>query len=227
MPPSDFPAENPRTQTRPFHTLTVVSNLNKIQTMKKILNLILILFVINIYGQEVNTEYLELRTNLLESNTELVIEFNTICFGGEYLNIDDAEDCVYARPFYIFWTKNGKYFKRKFSNCKIFPESEMEQSELIDEVKKNLTKIEKAEILPVIQKTKNSNGEIETTSVSVDHFCESKFVIHTANEKIVKIISDFDLQTKFIDENLPNDNYLTNQASILNTIFKLAEKEIK
>ncbi|OBX18065.1 hypothetical protein BAA08_15635 [Bizionia sp. APA-3] len=33
MPPSDFPAENPRTQTRPFHTLTVVCNVKNAMTL--------------------------------------------------------------------------------------------------------------------------------------------------------------------------------------------------
>ena len=195
--------------------------------MKKILNFILILFVINIYGQEMNTEYLELKANLLESKTELVIEYSTSCIGGEFINIEDAEDCVYERPYFLFWTKNGKYFKQKFSNCKIFQELEMEQSEFIEKVKMNLDEIKHAELLPVIHETKNSKGEIETTELTVDHFCESKFIIHTEKGQINKSIIDFYLQTKLIDENMPNDNYLTNQASILNTIFELVEKETK
>ena len=195
--------------------------------MKKILNFVLILFVINIYGQELNTEYLELKANLLESQTELVIEYRISCIGGEFINIEDAEDFVYERPFFIFWTKNDKYFKRKFSNCKIFQELEMDHSAFIEKVKMNLNEIKHAEILPVIHETKNSKGEIETTELTVDHFCESKFIIHTEKGKINKTIIDFYLQTELIDENMPNDNYSTNKASILNTIFELAENETK
>lgn len=137
--------------------------------MKYIPISILFLLVINIYGQENNLEYLELKTNLLNSNCELVIEFNTICFGGEFIELEDSENCVYERPFYLFWTKNGKYFKRKFSNCKMFPELEMKQSEFIEKVKTNLSKIEKSEILPVIHVTKKPNGEVETTELKIDH----------------------------------------------------------
>ena len=193
--------------------------------MKYIPNLILFLLVINIYGQENNAEYLELKTNLLNSNSQLVIEFNTICFGGEFIELEDSENCVYERPSYLFWTKNDKYFKRKFSNCKIFPELEMEQSEFIEKVKTNLSEIQKSEILPVIHKTKKSNGEVETTELEIDHYCESKIIINTKKEQITKNIIDFRLTTELIDEKTPNDNYLINQSSILNTIYKLAKKE--
>jgi hypothetical protein len=193
--------------------------------MKYIPNLILFLLVINIYGQENNAEYLELKTNLLNSNSELVIEFNTICFGGEFIELEDSENCVYERPYYLFWTKNGKYFKRKFSNCKLFPQLEMEQSEFIEKVKTNLSKIQQSEILPVIHETKNSNGEVETTELETDHYCESRLIINTKKEQIIKSIIDFRLTTELIDENTPNDNYSKNQSSILNIIYKLAEKE--
>lgn len=193
--------------------------------MKNIPNLILFLLVINIYGQEKNAEYLELKTNLLNSNSELVIEFNTICFGGEFIELEDSENCVYETPFYLFWTKDGKYFKRKFSNCKIFPELEMEQSEFIEKVKTNLSKIKKSEILPVIHNTKKPNGEVETTELEFVHYCESKIIINTKNEQIIKSIIDFQLTTELIDEKTPNDNYLKNQSSILNVIYKLAKKE--
>lgn len=193
--------------------------------MKRILNLILIMLVINTYGQEKNTEYLELKTNLLKSNSKLIIEFNTVCFGGEFIDFEDAENCIYERPFYLFWTKNGKYFKRKFSNCKVFSELEMEQSEFIEKIKDNLEEIKVAEILPVSHETKNSNGEAETIEVEFEHYCESKLIIHTKKGQIIKNIIDFHLTTELIDKNLPNDNYLKNQRSILNTIYKLAEKE--
>ncbi|WP_417558122.1 hypothetical protein [Mesoflavibacter zeaxanthinifaciens] len=193
--------------------------------MKCIPNLILFLLVINIYGQENNAEYLELKTKLLNSDSELVIEFNTICFGGVNITPDDSENCTYEKPFYLFWTKNGQYFKRKFSNCKLFPEIEMEKSEFIEKVKTNLFEIQNSEILPVIHEINNSNGKSEIIELEFNHYCESKFIINTKKEQIIKSIIDYQLTTELIDKNTPNDNYSKNQSSILNAIYKLAQKE--
>ena len=194
--------------------------------MIKILKFVLFLFVINSYGQELNTEYWELKKNLLESKTDLIIEFNTDCIGEEFISIEDAEDCVYERPFYIFWLKGGKYYKRKFSNCAIFKTVEMDKSALLKTSVSKIDEIKKAEILPVIHTSeKNENGEIETVEMDIDHFCESKFIFHSQSGKIVKTINHYYLETEMLDEKISNDNYEKNQKSILNTLSKLIEKE--
>ena len=73
----------------------------------------------------------------------------------------------------------------------------------------------------------NSKGDKETIELEVDHFCETKFEIHSVNGKIKKIVNEFYLREKMIDEKTPNDNYKINQKSILNKIFQLAKKEIE
>ena len=194
--------------------------------MIKVLKSVLFLFVINSYAQELNTEYWEFKKNLLKSKTDLIIEFKTDCIGGEYISFEEAEDCVYERPFYIFWLKGGEYYKRKFSNCDVFKTVELEKSELLQTSISKMDEINKAEILPVIHTSeKNENGEIETVEMDIDHFCESKFIFHSQNAKIIKTVNHFYLETEMLDEKLSNDNYEKNQRSILNTLFKLIEKE--
>ena len=184
-------------------------------------------FVLNSYGQDLNSEYLELKKSLLESQTDLIVELSTYCSGMEIFNIEDSTDCVSERPFYLFWTKNGKYFKRKFSNCSIFKTIEMEKSDFLKTVNENLNGIKNAELLPVMHRSeKNSKGEEEIVQMEIDHYCESKFVFHKQGKKLEKCINQFLLVTKMIDENTPNDNYELNQKSILNTIHKLVEYEV-
>lgn len=193
--------------------------------MKKILNFTSLLFIINIFGQELNTDYLELRTKLLKAKKEIVVEFNTKCIGEIILDFEGGENC--GKPYYLFWSKNDQYFKRKFSDCKIFPKIKMDNSKFINTIKNNLSEIKKSEILPVIHKMKNSKGEEETIQSEIDHYCKSKFVIHSQNEKIIKTVNEFYLREKMIYKNVPNDNYEINQKSILNKIFKLAKLETK
>lgn len=183
--------------------------------------------MISSYGQDFNSEYLELKKNLLESQTDLVIEISSYCSGMEFLNNDDSDDCLPYRAFYLFWTKNSKYFKRKFSNCRIFKTMEMEKSDFLITSNENLDKIKSTELLPVIHKSeKNSKGEEEIIQVEIDHFCKSKLVFYKQGVKFEKYINYFLLETKMIDENTPNDNYELNQKSILGTIYKLAKEEI-
>ena len=196
--------------------------------MTKILKFVLLFFVINVNGQEMNAEYLELKKNLLESKTDLFIEFKTDCIGGEFISLDEAKDCVYESPSYLFWTKDGKYYKRKFSNCDVFKTVEMDNSDFIRMSLAKISEIKNAEILPVIHTSKkNENGEIETVESIIDHYCESKFVFNTVNGEIDKTINHYYLDTKMLDENVTNDNYEKNQKSILNILYKLIEKEIK
>jgi hypothetical protein len=61
--------------------------------------------------------------------------------------------------------------------------------------------------------------------MEIDHFCESKFTFHSQNEKIVKTINHYYLDTEMLDEKMSNDNYEKNQKSVLNTLYKLIEKE--
>ena len=193
--------------------------------MNKLVNLILLLFVICNYGQEKNKEYLELKTNLLHSKTELVIAVHTNCFGGEFIDKEAAENCEYEIPFYLFWIKDGKYYKRKFSNCEVFTEVALDKSEFIEKVKSNLTAIQEAEILPVKHEKEYPNGEVEIYELEIEPYCELKLMIHSEKGQIMKKIIDYQLTTEFIEDNIPNDNYLKNQKSILKNIYKLAEIE--
>ncbi|GMN08657.1 hypothetical protein MTsPCn5_40490 [Croceitalea sp. MTPC5] len=198
--------------------------------MIKILNIFAFLVLIHTTnGQQPNAEYLELKKILLESNTELIVEYHSDCIGSAFITLGEVGDCEYENPFYLFWIKEDKYYKRKFTNCGIFKVNEMAKSDFLESVKENLKLIEKSEILPVIHKSKKTleGGVAEETIIETElsHYCESKFSFHTKSDKIEKSIIDYYLDTKMIDENTPNDNYELNEKSILNTIFKLIEKE--
>ena len=193
--------------------------------MNKLVNLILLLFVICNYGQEKNKEYLELKTNLLNSKLELVIEIHTACFGGEFIDKEAAENCEYEIPFYLFWIKDGKYYKRKFSNCEVFAELALDKSEFIEKVRSNLMAIQEVEILPVKHEEEYPNGEVVIFELEIEPYCELKLIIHSEKGQIMKKIIDYQLITELVEDNIPNDNYLINQKSILNTIYNLAEKE--
>jgi hypothetical protein len=194
--------------------------------MKNILKfIILFLFVINNYGQEKDLEYLNFKKELLKNNKEIIIEYNQFCIGELILENKDGKIC--ERPYYLFWSKNGKYFKRKFSDCNIFNTIELKNSEFIETVKENINEIKKSEILPISHAYINSKGKEETVQLEVDHYCRTKFEIHLANKKVTKNVNEFYLREKMIDEKTPNDNYEINQKSILNKIFQLAKKEFE
>ncbi len=194
--------------------------------MKNILKIVvLFLSVINNYGQEKSLEYLNFKTELLRNKKVVIVEYSQFCNGEMILPNKDGVIC--EKPYFLFWSKNGKYFKRKFSNCNTFNTQEMNNSEFIETVNENINEIKESEILPISHEYLNSKGEKETVELEVDHFCETKFEIHSANGKIKKIVNEFYLRQKIIDEKTANDNYKINQKSILNKIFQLAKKEIE
>ncbi len=193
--------------------------------MKKVLKFILFLFVINTYGQEDTSGYLKFKIELLKNKKEFVVEYSQFCIGEIIFENKDGKIC--ERPYYLFWSKNGKYFKRKFSNCNMFKTVEMNNSEFIKTVRENINEIKESEISPISHEYLNSKGEKETVELEVDHFCETKFEIHSSNGKMTKNVNEFYLRKKMIDEKTPNDNYEVNQNSILNKIFQLAKKEIE
>jgi hypothetical protein len=192
--------------------------------MKNLLKfIILFLSIINNYGQEKSLEYLNLKTELLKNEKVFVVEYSQFCNGEMILPNKDGIIC--ERPYYLFWSKSGKYFKRKFSNCHKFNTVEMKNSEFIETVKENINEIKESEISPISHEYLNSKGEKEIVELEVDHFCKTKFEIHSANGKITKNVNEFYLSEKKVDEKTPNDNYEINQKSILNKIFQLAKKE--
>ena len=196
----------------------------------KFLNIFAFLVLIHTTnGQQLNAEYSELKKTLLESKTELLIEYSSDCIGGEFITLGEVGDCEYENPFYLFWIKEDKYYKRKFTNCDIFKVIEMEESRFLECVRENLSLIEKSEIMPVIHKSKKTlEGGVEEETIietELSHYCESKFIFHTKSDEIEKNIIDYYLDTKMIDENTPNDNYELNNKSILNAIFNLVRKE--
>ncbi|MBU3011125.1 hypothetical protein KO506_06905 [Polaribacter vadi] len=194
--------------------------------MKNILKfIILFLSVINNYGQEKSLEYLNFKSELLNNKKEIIIEYSQFCIGELILENKDGKIC--ERPYYLFWSKNGKYFKRKFSDCNIFNSIELKNPEFIETVKEHINEIKDSEILPISHNYINLKGEEETVELEVDHYCKTKFEIHLANGKVTKNVNEFYLREKMIDEKTPNDNYEINQNSILNKIFQLVRKEIE
>jgi hypothetical protein len=192
--------------------------------IKNILNIVLFLIVTNAFSQESNSEFSKFKNGLLKSNIDLVVEYKSYCYGAESIELDN--DCN-SNAFYVFWLEDGNYFKNKFSNCCSSGIVTMNNPDFLITIKKNIDSIKNAEILPVKHSWKDSNGKEESVRLDQDHYCESTFIIYSDNQKITKIINEFYLDTAMIDENTTNDNFKSNQSSILNKMIRLVNLEIE
>jgi hypothetical protein len=65
---------------------------------------------------------------------------------------------------------------------------------------------------------------VESTSF-IDHTCYSMFEIHTGMLTFSKKISDYDLETKYVDGHF-NKNYYRNRNSTLNKLKIMIEREV-
>lgn len=191
--------------------------------IKNVLYIILLTITSLGYSQNIYSESSEFVKNLLASNTDLVVEYKYHCNGAPII-----DNCKSESPIYILWTKNNKYYKRKFSKCNIHPIVEIKTSNFLTITQKHIDEINDSKILPVIHKLPiNADGYQEIIKLEVSHSCGSTFIFTTKDQTIKKYVNNFELQTEMVDEDIPNDNYEHNQNSILNSLLKLIRKEIE
>ena len=60
----------------------------------------------------------------------------------------------------------------------------------------------------------------------VDHYSYTILKFIYKNDSFQKQLIDYQLETKMIDNKMPNQNYLYNQRTILKKILDLVKKEI-
>jgi|SRR5690606_35291685 len=168
------------------------------------------------YAQRFLPEYNLKRDNLLSNKVELIIEYEFLQQGIIFIQ-ENVEDCFSYSPLYLFWIENGNFYKQKFTECQTSPIMKLTYSDFLDLASKNLIKIKNAKILAA----KSNN----VTEVYVSHDDEWIFKFHSDNNNFEKVISDFSLNTRMLEENEPNLNYWVNQNSILKKLIDLVSAE--
>ena len=170
-------------------------------------------------AQEFLPDYNSKLDSLLNQKVELLVEYK-IDVGGIVV-LEPGSDCSDPNPRYLFWQKDGVVHKQKFTHCQTYGEAHkevvLENSELINAISNNLDLIERSEVLPV------TSDRIEEVLITHDDYWT--FTIHTKEEKFQKVISRFELETKYVKDEELNLNYKANQNSILKKVIDLAEEE--
>jgi len=156
--------------------------------IKSILFILTLIMTYTNYSQNSGNDYAEFSKNLTAVNTELIVKYVYYC-NGESFFPNDINDCKNESPTYVLWIKDNKYYKRKFSDCKIHPTTEVGISDFLTTVRENIDIIKDTEILPVIHKLpKKSDGTQEEIQSVVSHSCISTFIITTKDQTIKKDI---------------------------------------
>lgn len=179
--------------------------------------IIFFLFITTISGfsQDFVGDFEKTKDSLLKIDSDLILDYH-LSLGGTIVPDIDKE-CTEIEPRYLFWISNGKFYKQKFSECKKYPEIEINHSELLSTISSNLKQIQKAELLPVKSK--------DLLQLLVDHDDIWYFKISTKNDSFIKKIRRFELETENINACERNVNFESNQRSILNKLIALAHKE--
>ncbi len=184
--------------------------------MKTRIIIFLLLFISKSgFSQNSLPGFKQTKDSLIKIESDLVLDYH-LSYGG-MLVPEIEKDCSEIEPRYLFWISNGQYYKQKFTECKKYPEVEINKSELLSTVLDNLKEIQQTEIKPV---QSENIVQIEVVHEDIWHFN-----IYTPKISFKKSISRFELETENIDAKEKNINYKFNQNSILNRLIKLAQKE--
>lgn len=164
---------------------------------------------------------------LKKNGADTIVVYSQNCVGC-YPKIITIGECVSDETKFIFWTRNENYFMQKMDECFEYVEQKIENSKFLKIVVENPKKIEKAKILPVAHNSDKKDSKSREIMIEyvVDHFSYYDFEFYFKNKKINKKIIDYKLETKMIDEKTPNDNYASNQKSILKKLLDLVKLEI-
>jgi hypothetical protein len=198
----------------------------KMRHIRIIMTLIVTLTMYISYAQSVDLKIENKISELKQNSVDTIICYYENCVGEKSYSYDSCEK---RETKYLFWVKGGKYYKQLFDKCNSYPINEIKESTFLKTALSQVDRIEKSEIKPVAHYNKDKNGIIDKNKydvVDVDHTCFTNFEFHIKLKTFQKSINHFDLETKMLDDRTPNDNYETNQNSILKTLKELIEKEI-
>lgn len=202
--------------------------------MKYILILFLFFQMIgSVYSQpaeiDIEKKKEELKLNGVDT---IIIYYSYYChfnvFNNDFLECD--KNWTNKTPKLIFWVKNGVFFKQKYDYKKVYNIERHKHSRFIQTILRNINLISECEIKPVEYIAqegafifyKEIIGGISETMITEFDFTFGKI-------KFNKIINHYFLRTKWLDKKKKkhNNNYKSNQKSILNKIKKLAEREFQ
>ena len=131
------------------------------------------------------------------------------------------DKCNSDETQYLFWKKDMVSYQQKFDECSDYKAIKLENSKLIDLITTNYKQIKSEEIKPIeYKKGKHIISQI------VDHYSYTILKFIYKNDSFQKQIIDYQLETKMIDNKIPNQNYLYNQKTSLKKVLDLAKKEI-
>lgn len=158
---------------------------------------------------------------LKKNGADTIVVYSQNCVGC-YPKIIKKGECVTDETKFIFWTTKGNYFTQKMDECFDYEVKEVQNSRFLRTVIKKAQQIEKAEI----KKPEHKVNKDEVIASIIDHYNYYDFEFHFKNQVIEKRINDYFLEVKKIDKNMPNDNYASNQKSILKKLLDLVKQEI-
>lgn len=158
--------------------------------------------------------------SLKENRVENFVVFSQNCVGC-FPKIMLKDKCNSDETQYLFWKKDMISYQQKFDECSDYKTITLENSKLIDLIATNYKQIKSEEIRPIeYKKGKHIICQI------VDHYSYTILKFIHKNDSFQKQIIDYQLETKMIDNKMPNQNYLFNQRTILKKVLDLAKKEI-
>ncbi len=180
----------------------------------------LILFQIS-FGQKtkVDLKIDQKIDSLKENRVENFIVFSQNCVGC-FPKIMLKDKCNSDETQYLFWKKGMVSYQQKFDECFDYKTVTLENSKLIDLIATNYKQIKSEEIRPVEYK----KGKRIICQI-VDHYSYTILKFIHKNDSFQKQIIDYQLETKMIDNKMPNQNYLYNQRTILKKVLDLVKKE--
>lgn len=181
----------------------------------------LILFQIS-FGQKskVDLKIDQKIDSLKENKIENFVVFFQNCVGC-HPKIIIKDKCNSDETQYLFWKKDLVSYQQKFDECFDYEAVKLENSKLIDLITTNYKQIKSEEIKPIeYKKGKHIISQI------VDHYSYTILKFIYKNDSFQKQIIDYQLETKMIDNKIPNQNYLYNQKTSLKKVLDLAKKEI-
>ena len=181
----------------------------------------LILFQIS-FGQKskVDLKIDQKIDSLKENRVENFIVFSQNCVGC-FPKIMLKDKCNSDETQYLFWKKDMVSYQQKFDECSDYKAIKLENSKLIDLIITNYKQIKSEEIRPAEYK----KGKYMIRMI-VDHYSYTILKFINKNDSFQKRLIDYQLETKMIDNKMPNQNYLYNQSTILKKVLDLVKKEI-
>ncbi len=138
-------------------------------------------------------------------------------FSCKFYCIDGGESS------YIFWLKDDNVSLEKIIFNSDSYKYKIDSTAVFKELFRHISTIRQEEILPPVYKYKKSKNSIVKM---IDHPCYVEYLFHIDTTRFEKKVNLFYLETKKINDKIPNDNHFENERTKLNRLTNLVEKEV-